>query len=83
LARVGRLRRGHQTGRGRYSRFSVHYHHRGKAISLPDHSFDETGFIRIVAQHQSDLSNGGVDALIDVNENRRAPKPVGDLLARN
>jgi hypothetical protein len=41
------------------------------------------GPIRIVSQHHSDLANGCVDALIDINENGRAPKPVRDLFACN
>ena len=68
---------------GRHSRFSVDRHGRGEAIPFPDHRFDEVGPIRIVAQHHSDLANGCVDALIDINENGRAPKPVRDLFACN
>ena len=83
LARLGRLRQGRQSGRSRHSRFSVDRHWRGEAIPFPDHCFDEMGLIRIVAQHHSDLANGCVDALIDINENGRAPKPVSDLFARN
>src|SRR5207248_8156426 len=38
---------------------------------------------RIVAQYPPHLTNSCVDALIDINENVRPPKPVSDLLARN
>src|ERR1700746_2416108 len=70
-------------GRGGRSRFAVHRHRRREAVSFPDHGLYESGFTRIVAQRQSDFANGGVDALIDVNEDGRAPKPVRDLFARN
>lgn len=72
-----------QPGRGGRSRFAVDRHRRREAVSFPDHGLYESGFIRIVAQRQSDFANGGVNALIDVDENSRAPKPVRELFACN
>src|ERR1700757_5122648 len=74
---------GRQPGRGGRSRFAVNRHRRREAVSFPDHGLYESGFIRIVAQRQSDFANGGVDALIDINEDGRAPKPVRGLSACN
>ena len=73
---------GRQPGRGGRSRFAVDRHRRREAVSFPDHGLYESGFIRIVAQRQSDFANRGVDALIDVNEDGRAPKLGGYKMSR-
>jgi hypothetical protein len=82
LARLGRLRGTRQRGLSREGALSVD-HRRGEAIALPDHGFHVTRCLRVIVQRNADLSNGRIDALIDVNENGIAPKPVRDLFARN
>jgi hypothetical protein len=53
-----------------------------KAISLSNHGFYKTGRIRVIAQNSADFSNGGVNAVVDIEKDILTPKLVGDLLAR-
>ena len=56
--------------------------HRGrKAVSLPDHSFYETRFLRVVPKRHADFADRGVNAAIDIEEDVLAPKAFSDLLS--
>ena len=53
----------------------------GKAIALPHHSLYEARLLRIVAQHRTDLADSRVDAVVYIDEDVFAPKPLDDFLA--
>jgi hypothetical protein len=56
-------------------------HRRGKAVSPSHYSFQETGLLGVVPQHQTDLADRSVDTVIDIVERVLAPKALGDLVA--
>jgi hypothetical protein len=56
-------------------------HRGGKAVSLPHHSFYELRLLRVVPQHNANLADSGVNAVIDIKEDTLAPKAPSDLLA--
>jgi len=55
----------------------------GESISLAHYSFYETRPLWVIPQHDPDLPDRNIDAVIDVNENVLAPKPFCNLLAGN
>jgi hypothetical protein len=56
-------------------------HRGGKAVSLSDHSFYETRFLRVVPKSHADLADSSVYAAIDIEEDILAPKALRDLLS--
>jgi len=54
----------------------------GKAVSPSDHCFYETGSLRVISQHDADLADSDVNAVIDLNENVLTPETLRDLIAR-
>jgi hypothetical protein len=56
-------------------------HRRGKAVSLPDNCLHEPRLLRVVAEHLPHLANGGVNAVVDIEEDVVAPEARGDLVA--
>ena len=56
-------------------------HGGGKAVSPPHHGFYETRLLWIVPQDHADFADRSVNAVIDIEEEVLAPKPLGDLLA--
>src|SRR5215469_14607602 len=49
-------------------------------ISLPRNCLNEAWPFRIVAQRQSDLADGSIDAVLGINENVLAPELFDDFL---
>jgi hypothetical protein len=73
----------HLLWRNHPSQVPVAGHRRSKAVPLADNCFNEPGLIGVVAQHHSKLSDSGVYAMINIEENVRTPKAARYLLARH
>jgi hypothetical protein len=56
---------------------------RDEPVAFSLNGLDESRIIRRVAQSAADLSDHGIDAGVDVDENVSPPQPVDDLLARD
>ena len=56
-------------------------HRGGEAVSLSHHGFYETRPLGVVLQHQPDLADSSVDAVIDIKEDVLAPKATGNVVA--
>jgi hypothetical protein len=52
-------------------------------VAFAGDRLDETRLLRIVPQDQAELPDRGVDTVVHVNENFRAPDSFDDLLARD
>jgi len=52
-----------------------------KAISLADDCFYKPRFLRVITQHEADLANSRVDAVVYFDKNVLTPKTIGDLFA--
>ncbi len=49
-------------------------------IAFAHHRLQETGLLRVIAQHQANFANRRIDALLSVEENILPPKLFDDLL---
>jgi hypothetical protein len=50
-----------------------------ETIALTHHGLNEARFLRIVAKHLTDFADGGIDAMLGVDEDLRTPKALSNL----
>lgn len=56
---------------------------RYESIAFARYRVDKAGMVRIIAQGLADFADGGVDAVVGVDEDVFAPEAVDDCLARD
>ena len=56
-------------------------HRGGEPISSADHGFYKTRLLRVISQRRPDFADGGIDAMVNIEEDILAPEPLGDFLA--
>lgn len=55
----------------------------GEAVTFSHYSLYKARLLRIVSQRDTNFANGGIDAVIDINENVCAPEPPRNFLTAN
>src|ERR1022692_380840 len=79
-SRTRRCRKDSGDDRGGSVTSTYSYYRRYEPVTLACYGQYEPWFVRVVSECLADLADGGVNAVLGINEDIFSPKPLDDLL---